>query len=159
MVGAPHAPKNGRAGQWGFESAPGYPQSHSCFHSIPPGTGGAKSCNNTARKIKPTAVAATYQNVGGNRARPVLLLGKTKTLLASNIAHPAKRTPMTRIVGMSPAKYQLNARMNEARRRLRETKQSIVGIAMDLGYSNPSHFAQVFRRESRMPPSEYRRQR
>jgi AraC family transcriptional regulator len=60
--------------------------------------------------------------------------------------------------GVSPAKYQLNTRINEARRRLRETKQSVVAIAIDLGFSSPSHFAQVFRRETRMTPSEYRRQ-
>ena len=65
----------------------------------------------------------------------------------------------SKATGMSPAKYQINARMNEARRRLRETKQSIIAVATDLGYSNPSHFAQVFRRETRMTPSEYRRQR
>jgi AraC family transcriptional regulator len=64
----------------------------------------------------------------------------------------------TRATGMSPAKYQINARINEARRRLRETKQSIIGVALDLGYPSPSHFAQVFRRETRMTPSEYRRQ-
>ena len=61
--------------------------------------------------------------------------------------------------GVSPAKYQLNARMDEARRRLRETKQSVIEVALDLGYSSPSHFAQVFRRETRMTPSEYRHQR
>lgn len=60
--------------------------------------------------------------------------------------------------GVSPARYQLTARMNEARRRLRETKQSVVAIALDIGFSSPSHFAQVFRRETRMTPSEYRRQ-
>jgi AraC family transcriptional regulator len=65
----------------------------------------------------------------------------------------------TRATGMSPAKYQLNARMNEARQRLRETKESIIAVALDLGYSSASHFAQVFRRETRMTPSEYRRQR
>jgi AraC family transcriptional regulator len=61
--------------------------------------------------------------------------------------------------GVSPAKYQLNVRMNEARRRLRETKQSVVAIALDLGFSSPSHFAQAFRRETRLTPSEYRSQR
>ena len=61
--------------------------------------------------------------------------------------------------GMSPGKYQLNARMKEARRRLRETKQSVVSVALDLGFSSPSHFAQVFRRETGLTPSEYRRQR
>jgi len=61
--------------------------------------------------------------------------------------------------GMSPGKYQLNARMNEARRRLRETRQSVVAVALDLGFSSPSHFAQVFRRETGLTPSDYRRQR
>ena len=61
--------------------------------------------------------------------------------------------------GVSPAKYQLNARMNAARRLLRETKQSIATISVDLGFSTASHFAQVFRRETSMRPSEYRRQR
>lgn len=61
--------------------------------------------------------------------------------------------------GMSPGKYQLNARLKEARRRLRETKQSVVAVALDLGFSGPSHFAQVFRRETGLTPSDYRRQR
>ncbi len=60
--------------------------------------------------------------------------------------------------GVSPAKFQLNARMNEARRRLRETKQSVIALGLDIGFSSPSHFAQVFRRETGMTPSEYRRQ-
>jgi len=37
---------------------------------------------------------------------------------------------------------------SEARRLLRETKQSVVAVALDVGYTNPSHFAQVFRRET-----------
>ena len=65
----------------------------------------------------------------------------------------------TQATGMSPAKYQLTARMNEARRLLRETNQSIVAIAVDLGFSSASHFAQVFRREAELSPSDYRRQR
>jgi AraC family transcriptional regulator len=61
--------------------------------------------------------------------------------------------------GASPAKYQMTARMNAARRRLRETPESALAIALDLGFSSASHFAQVFRRETGMTPSEYRRQR
>jgi AraC family transcriptional regulator len=62
-------------------------------------------------------------------------------------------------VGVSPSHYHINLRMDEAKRLLRETKQSIVAIALDLGYSNPSHFAQLFRRETGFTPSDYRRQR
>ena len=62
-------------------------------------------------------------------------------------------------VGVSPSRYLLTLRMDEARRLLRETKKSVVEIALDVGYTNPSHFAQLFRRETGLSPSDYRRQR
>jgi AraC family transcriptional regulator len=62
-------------------------------------------------------------------------------------------------MGMSPSRYHINLRMDEARRLLRETKKSVVEVALDVGYANPSHFAQLFRRETGLPPSDYRRQR
>ena len=62
-------------------------------------------------------------------------------------------------MGVSPLRYHINLRMNTARRLLRETKKSVVAIAFDVGYTNPSHFAQLFRRETGLPPSHYRRQR
>jgi AraC family transcriptional regulator len=49
--------------------------------------------------------------------------------------------------------------MHEARRLLRETNNSVVDVALDVGYANPSHFAKLFRRETDLAPSEYRRQR
>jgi AraC family transcriptional regulator len=62
-------------------------------------------------------------------------------------------------MGVSPSRHQINLRMDEARRLLRETKRSVVEIALDVGYANPSHFAQLFRRETGLAPSDYRRQR
>jgi AraC family transcriptional regulator len=53
----------------------------------------------------------------------------------------------------------MNLRMDAARRLLRETKESIVAVALEVGYTNPSHFAQLFRRENGLSPSDYRRQR
>ena len=64
-----------------------------------------------------------------------------------------------RAVGISPSQYQIDLRMNEARRLLRETKKSILDVALDVGYTNPSHFAKLFRRENGLTPSEYRQQR
>jgi len=61
--------------------------------------------------------------------------------------------------GLSPSRYQLNLRLNAARRLLRETKKSVVHVALDVGYNNPSRFAQLFRRETGLTPSDYRRQR
>lgn len=61
--------------------------------------------------------------------------------------------------GVTPSRYHINLRMNLARRLLRETKKSVVDIALEVGYANPSHFAQLFRRETGLSPSDYRRQR
>lgn len=64
-----------------------------------------------------------------------------------------------RAVGESPSRHQINLRMHEAKRLLRETKQSVDDVAVEVGYTNPSHFAQLFRRETGLSPSDYRRQR
>ncbi len=61
--------------------------------------------------------------------------------------------------GVAPAQYHTNLRMDAARRKLRESDQSILAIALELGFANPSHFAQAFRREMKLSPSEYRRER
>jgi AraC family transcriptional regulator len=62
-------------------------------------------------------------------------------------------------MGVSPSRYQINLRMDEARRLLRETKKSALEIALEVGYANPSHFAQLFKRETGLSPSDYRQQR
>ncbi|MET0650830.1 MAG: AraC family transcriptional regulator [Pyrinomonadaceae bacterium] len=62
-------------------------------------------------------------------------------------------------LGVSPSRYQINLRMNEARRLLRETKMSVVEVSLEVGYANPGHFSQLFRRETGLSPSDYRRQR
>jgi AraC family transcriptional regulator len=61
--------------------------------------------------------------------------------------------------GVTPLHYQTNLRMDAARRLLRETKKSALEIALEVGYANPSHFAQVFRKETGLSPSDYRQQR
>ena len=62
-------------------------------------------------------------------------------------------------VGVSPSRYHITLRMDEAKRMLRESRKSVVDVALDIGYANPSHFAQLFRRETGLSPSDYRRQR
>ena len=52
-----------------------------------------------------------------------------------------------RATGVPPSQYQIKLRMDAARRLLRETKKSVITIAIEAGYSNPSHFARLFRKK------------
>jgi AraC family transcriptional regulator len=47
--------------------------------------------------------------------------------------------------------------MEKARRLLRETDKSVIEIGLDVGYTSPSYFAQLFRREVGISPSENER--
>jgi AraC family transcriptional regulator len=59
-----------------------------------------------------------------------------------------KETPFARLTRL---------RMEQAQFMLRHGNLDIVTIALECGYSNPSHFATAFRRTVGMSPSEYRR--
>ena len=50
----------------------------------------------------------------------------------------------------------IRERMLKAQQLIRETSRSLIEIALEVGYTNPSHFAQVFRRTAGMAPTEFR---
>ncbi|MDB6137561.1 MAG: AraC family transcriptional regulator [Verrucomicrobiaceae bacterium] len=60
--------------------------------------------------------------------------------------------------GISPSQFFIRLRIAKAQQLLRETERSIIEIGLDVGYSSPSHFAQVFRKEAGLPPHDYRQQ-
>jgi len=62
-------------------------------------------------------------------------------------------------MGVSPSQYLITLRIDKAKRLLRETKSSVIDIGLEVGYTGPSHFAQLFRKETGLSPSDYRRQR
>jgi AraC family transcriptional regulator len=61
--------------------------------------------------------------------------------------------------GVTPSHYQINLRLDAAKRLLRETKLSVIAVALEVGYTNPSHFGQLFRRKTGQSPTDYRRHR
>ena len=63
----------------------------------------------------------------------------------------------TREYGTSPINYLISRRIQESRRLLESTNHSLSQISHMLGFSSPSYFSQVFRKQAGMSPQEYRR--
>ena len=105
------------------------------------------------------------------QALPAFKLRRVTDLMRSRLSEVFNLKRLAREVGMSefhfsrmfkhattfsPSQYFIRLRMAEARRLLRETDRSVIDIGLDVGYSSPSHFAQVFRREIGVSPTDYR---
>lgn len=58
------------------------------------------------------------------------------------------------LFGSSAYGLYLQERMHEARRRLESERVSVTAVALDLGYSNISHFAAAFRRQFGINPAQ-----
>ena len=58
--------------------------------------------------------------------------------------------------GMTPHQFVTRERMLQAQQLIRETCRSLIEIALEVGYTSPSHFAQVFRRTVGMAPTQFR---
>lgn len=59
--------------------------------------------------------------------------------------------------GLAPFEFVARLRVEEAKRRLRETDAGVLEIAIDVGYRSASHFSQLFRRQVGLTPTAYRR--
>jgi AraC-like DNA-binding protein len=60
-------------------------------------------------------------------------------------------------LGLTPVAYLNRYRIQRAKHLLRHTHKSITEIAFDVGFSSSSYFGRIFRRETGMSPSKYRR--
>lgn len=70
-------------------------------------------------------------------------------------AHFARRFRI--LTGTSPHRYLTMRRIEKAKQLLRNESDSLAQIALEVGFSNQSHFTQVFHVVTGMTPSQYRR--
>lgn len=61
------------------------------------------------------------------------------------------------VTGLSPLQYVLNLRLNHACRKLITTKDSVTGIAFDVGFSDSNYFARIFHKHIGITPRQYRK--
>ncbi len=82
----------------------------------------------------------------------VAALARTLNLSPSRFAHL-----FTKEIGMSPIRYLHVQRMLRARLLLEQTFLSIKEVMVQVGCSDPSHFARDFQRFHGLPPTQWRR--
>jgi AraC family transcriptional regulator len=58
--------------------------------------------------------------------------------------------------GLTPFQRMTQMRMELGRKLLQDTSLSVIEVALECGYGNPSHFATAFKRSTGMSPREYR---
>ena len=58
--------------------------------------------------------------------------------------------------GMSPLQYVTRERIGRSQQLIRETSRSLIEIALEVGYTSPSHFSPVFRRVAGATPTGFR---
>lgn len=62
-----------------------------------------------------------------------------------------------KLTGISPMEYLFRTRMERAKTLLRRTNSKIIDIAFECGFSSSQYFANTFRQNLGMTPSEYRK--
>lgn len=58
--------------------------------------------------------------------------------------------------GITPMQYILNLRITNAKTLLRTTTYSVSEVAAIVGYDNPLYFSRLFKKQTGLPPSEFR---
>jgi AraC-like DNA-binding protein len=61
-------------------------------------------------------------------------------------------------IGLTPARYIMNRRVNKAREELAEKGTPVELLAEKLGFCNASHFIRLFKKSTGLTPSAYRRE-
>ena len=61
--------------------------------------------------------------------------------------------------GYAPHRYILLRRIERAKQKLRDSRLSILEVALDVGFQNPSHFARMFRKFVGTSPSHFQNQK
>jgi AraC-like DNA-binding protein len=111
-------------------------------------------------------IAGKYTNVASQRpdyrgGLPIARLRKIEDYVHAHLAESISIKKLAELVelspfhfsrvfkqatGMTPLQFVTRERMLEAQQLIRETSRSLMEIALEVGYTSPSHFAQVFRR-------------
>lgn len=125
------------------------------------------------------AMVAKLSSLGSSAAPNHRRLGLTQRqilqitdFIRDNLAQPIRLSELAALAGLSssqfgrafkistgttPHRWQLDARIESAKRMLSDRRSSLVEIALDTGFSEQSHFSRAFRAATGASPSAWRR--
>jgi len=118
------------------------------------------------RQRVPLAARVAAEGGGGSRR-----LAEAVALMEANIAEPLPTEDIARLVGVSrrqlerlfkqhlgelPSRWYLQLRLDQARRLLRQTSQSVLQIALGCGFASGPHFSNAYRTRFGRTPREER---
>ncbi|HEY3234054.1 MAG TPA: helix-turn-helix domain-containing protein [Polyangiaceae bacterium] len=119
---------------------------------------GARSSTSRGRPVRPgsaesVARALAFLSANVSRKIPLVQLAQFAGMNLYSLAHRFRAE-----VGISPLAYQRGLRITEAKRLLLVTQTPIKTIAYELGFANPKHFADAFRKATGLSPLHFRSQ-
>ncbi|MFK4807520.1 GlxA family transcriptional regulator [Microbacterium sp. ZW CA_36] len=78
-------------------------------------------------------------------------------VVRSGLAERTFKRRFTEATGVSPLAYVQRLRVEEAKRRLEQTEDSVEAVGWHVGYEDPAFFRRLFKRVTGLPPGAYRR--
>jgi AraC family transcriptional regulator len=104
--------------------------------------------------LSPAALRRVQLFIEANLARPIHLhdLASRAALSPYHFARAFKTS-----AGTTPRAYVEHRRIEQAKRLLEESKQSLADVAMEVGFATQSRLTATFKRKTGFTPGEYRR--
>lgn len=78
-------------------------------------------------------------------------------VVRSGLAERTFKRRFTEATGVSPLAYVQRLRVEEAKRRLEQTEDSVEAVGWHVGYEDPAFFRRLFKRVTGLPPGTYRK--
>jgi AraC-like DNA-binding protein len=123
-------------------------------HAISPPPSNPRSAVPRRGGLAPGVKRRVFEHIDRDLARPIVL-GELAVIAGLSSYHFARAFKQS--VGLPPYRYVVRRRIAAAAELVKNTKNPLSAIAIDVGFSDQSHFTRLFVRHMGETPSAFRR--